>query len=170
MTPVRLLIFMCVLLSTSAMPAAAQFPLLCRGGPDMQIRAVYDGTQNEHTTNVTVNFRRATVHGAIASPRPGHCTWLDRTLNSQEPTNFTISAPWGFSFHMSGSGRILFKDEQPILELGGLGIHDGKNLALAFRNILKGDLFIVVATNTGGTLTVSEVRHAPQPSSAEQKP
>jgi hypothetical protein len=31
-------------------------------------------------------------------------------------------------------------------------------------------LFIVVATNTGGTLVVSEVRHAPPSSSGEQKP
>lgn len=57
-------------------------------------------------TTVTVSFRQATIRGAAANLRPGHCTWLDRTLNSREPTNFTISSRGAFSFYMTGSGRI----------------------------------------------------------------
>lgn len=109
-------------------------------------------------TIVRIVFHRADNPGDVVKPRSGECTWLDRTLNDQEPTDFTfIGQGLGVSFDMSGAGRILSQGGQPVLLLGGESVSDRSGFSNVLTSILTGKLFTVMVAFDGRTLRVSKV-------------
>ncbi|KAF0176932.1 MAG: hypothetical protein IV086_18995 [Hyphomonadaceae bacterium] len=104
-----------------AAPAFAQqaYPLACRGGGDMRItispRTAYGGLVRSpadcerragapldcrltrmtwlEATDVTIHFAHAPQAGAVASPGPGQCAWLDRPMHANEASILAFELP-----------------------------------------------------------------------------
>ncbi|HMT13377.1 MAG TPA: hypothetical protein PKE19_01380 [Aestuariivirga sp.] len=68
-------------LAVNAMPARAaeSYPLVCKAGNAMNATLRGNGT-------AIVSFIAAAQAASDAAPGPSQCTWLDRPLNSAEPT------------------------------------------------------------------------------------
>ncbi len=146
-----------------AIPTAAQaqsYPLLCRGGPNMTIEARFELIIGGQTgTYVKIRFRPANQPGSVAKPGSGECTWIDRTLNAQEPSDFTMVAKGiGFSFNISGGGRVLEEGGQPVLQLGGASVSEREGYNGVVSAVLARQFFTVEVANDGQTLRVSAVR------------
>lgn len=75
----------CASLFTSEAAAQTRYPLHCRAGGDMSVNVL--GQEAGGGTEVVVSFRRSTATRALS---PGQCTWLDRVVNTREPTSFRI--------------------------------------------------------------------------------
>ena len=136
---------------------AEGFPLRCRGGPNMKIevRAELPAFTTAPGTDITVHFRRATNPGSVAEPGPGECTWLDRTVNDQEPTNFTMPLKGVYlQLEFTAGGRILDKNGYAAIWVPENYL-DSTGLATAFSNIMLSKLVTVVVENSGRTLVAS---------------
>lgn len=148
------------LLTSPSVTLAQSYPLICRGGPDMTIEARYELLMGGQSgTIVKVKFRPAGRAGSQAKPGSGQCSWLDRTLNAKEPAEFTMVALGiGFSFDLSGNGRIKAQGGEPVLALGGASVVERQGYGRVVASILKGQFFTVLVANNGQTLMVSGVQ------------
>lgn len=110
-------------------------------------------------TIVKVQFRPAAQPRFVAEPGPGECTWNDRAPNAAEPTTFTmVASNVGFSFDLTGDGRLKEQDGAPVILLGGQSVSDRTGYSGVVLNILRGQLFTVLVANNGQTLMVSGVQ------------
>ena len=100
------------------------------------------------TTLVTVHFKRARVRGLDAEPKAGECTWLDRTVSAQEPSNLLLD------FFQSGPSFVLTRPSATGTQISAISFPGGwlGPLANAFDAIMKGKLFTVLVFNNGQSL------------------
>ena len=160
-------VFAALTASVVADAAPPSYPLLCRGGPSMRIMEAHDvnsaGIPGD--TAMFVYFTAARWAGSDRPPRPGECTWMDRTLSDAghpgEPTVMWIKAPnIEFAFQVMGNGRVVVDGTGPRLNVEGATIsaaaHDWDTVV---RSVMTGQLFTVQVYNSQGTSPVMVITH-----------
>lgn len=78
------------------------YPLLCRGGPSMELSIKY-GVDDRPEMTIAISFRR----GGAAATRglgEGECTWSDRGMNRQEPSRLQFTTSDLFPVVLIGPG------------------------------------------------------------------
>jgi hypothetical protein len=69
---------------TGSSAAAQDFPLVCRGGPTMRFKANKGNDQG--TFNILGLFFAKGTQPSGRGLAPGQCSWLDRGMNTAEPS------------------------------------------------------------------------------------
>jgi len=109
-TLAALLVGLCLCCASPAFGAnPPSYPMVCHGGPGMRIMVNHDVDANgvPGATAMFIYFKPAAKAGSVAPPLPGECTWMDRTLRSDEPAVLWIRSPHvEFAFQVYGDGRI----------------------------------------------------------------
>ena len=70
--------------AATAVAEPKSYPLTCRGGGDMRFTFF---TDSDADTRFRVYFRKAARSASEQPVAPGHCAWLDRPLDANEPDN-----------------------------------------------------------------------------------
>jgi hypothetical protein len=148
--------------ATTASAEPPSYPLLCRGGGNMRIMVNHDvdGAGRPGATAMTIFFTPAGMAGGVAPPPPGHCTWMDRTLNGAEPANMWIRSPnIEFAFQVTGNGRVVNDGTGPRLNVEGAHISpEAQAWDSVVRAVMTGGLFTVQVYNESGrTMVITRV-------------
>ncbi len=69
------------------------YPMICRGGGNIAITvytiAISDPKKSRHDVGkvgIKIHFKKSMYAGKDRKPGPGECSWLDRTIGKNEPT------------------------------------------------------------------------------------
>jgi hypothetical protein len=112
----------------------------------IEVRFDRETIQWPSATLVTVHFKRARVRGLDAEPKAGECTWLDRTVSAQEPSNLLLG------FVQSGPSFVLTNPSATGTQISAISFPNGGDLVRVFDDIFRGRLFTVKAFNAGQSL------------------
>lgn len=140
-------------------PAQAQvsYTLVCRGGGNMVLSVGSAGAVDGRPVSVVgIDFTRATQSATAAPVGQGQCAWLDRPLNSAEPTRLVYNAN-NTTLHVA----LRAERAGAFVEAGHGGVGDGAtNFSTLWNAIRDGREFRVEAYNAGdGTMRITRVQN-----------
>ena len=147
----------------SAQANPPSYPLLCRGGPAMRIATNHDvnGAGIPGATAMWVYFNKGSAAGSVHAPGPGECTWMDRTLNANEPAAMFIKSPnVEFSCQVMGDGQIARDGSGIRLNVEGANWSaEARSWDTIVKGVMNHGLFTVQVYNTGGASPVMMITH-----------
>jgi hypothetical protein len=149
-------LFVCAF--AGAAQAQTSYPLLCRGGPAMRIMTAHDvdGRGIPGATAMYIYFNAGAGAGSLVPPGPGQCTWMDRTLNPDEPKVMWVKSPnIEFAFQVMGNGQVVSDATGPRLNVeGSAWSGEARDWDSVVRGVMTGQLFTVQVYNSGGASPV----------------
>ena len=94
-----------LLLSSNALAAPMDYPILCKGGGDMK---VYFSTVGGSAA-MTIIIKKSQYAGGSGKVGSGECAWLDRPFNASEASEFVIGVKnWSYSsFAVDADSKVI---------------------------------------------------------------